>query len=354
MAFALRRDEPPAPGVQRLAAKQLTKAVAELEERDGQDLRAVVHGVRKRSKRVRAAARLVRPAIGKDFKRTNVAVRDAARLLSPIRDAHALVATFDALVAGTPEGWPRQDLLPVRLGLTGRAADADDRAASHDAEIEQAVDGFRTALRVVEGWRLADEGVADGLDATFRRGRQAFGAALASPSAETFHEWRKATKQVWHQTQLFEPAAPSTLTRQAHAFHHLADALGDAHDLAVLAGLLRDGEDEFGGAETVTAAIALAEDRRADLERRALRLGARLYVEKPKAYVARMTGLWETWQEHGDEEPAGEIASIAPPSDDLDDRSRDELYALARAADLPGRSRLGRDELIAGLRAQGR
>jgi CHAD domain-containing protein len=354
MAFELRRGESPAEGVRRAAKQQLAKAVAELEGRGDGDLRAVVHGVRKRSKRVRAAARLVQADLGKDFKRTNVAVRDAARLLSPIRDAHALVGIFDALVAGTPEDWPRQDLLPVRAGLARRATAADERTASRAGEVDQATEGFRKALHLVKGWRLEDGDVAEGLRASYRDARRAYRAALADPSPPAFHEWRKTTKHVWYQTQLFEPAAPSTLTRQARSFHRLADALGDAHDLTVLTATLRDEEHGLGGAEVVTAAIALAEHRRADLERRSLLLGSRLHVETPKAYAARMTGLWDAWQEHGDEEPTGEIATVAPPEDDLDGRTRDQLYALAREVDLPGRSGLGRDELIAALRAQGR
>ncbi len=355
MAFAFERTEPVGHGAQRVAAKQLTKALDALESRHGTDLREVVHGVRKRGKRVRAVARLVRSGLGDDYKPGNIAVRDAGRLLSPIRDGHALLGTFDALVAGA-DARPAGDLLAVRAGLVRRAEAATERAAGADADVEAAIQLLRHALSVVKGWDLADdtEVVAAGLRATYGRGRAAFEEAVAAPTPESFHEWRKATKHLWHQTQLLEPASPTLLHTQAHALHDLADSLGDDHDLAVLTELVRDDPDAFGGTDAVAAAVTMADARRADLERRAVALGARLYVERPKAFVARMVGSWEAWQECGDEEPAGEIATVAPPVDDLDDQSTSRLYALARAAGLPGRSSMTREDLIASLRAIGR
>jgi CHAD domain-containing protein len=130
-----------------------------------------------------------------------------------------------------------------------------------------------------------------------RRARPGAPHARRAPTPDAFHEWRKSAKHLWHQTQLLQGAAPATLPHQAHAFHHLADALGDDHDLAALTRLLQEDPDAFGGGEAVGAAIAVIEARRADLEQASLDLGAQLLVEKPKAFVARMTGLWQRWSD---------------------------------------------------------
>ena len=64
-----------------------------------------------------------------------------------------------------------------------------------------------------------------------------------------------------------------------------------------------------------------------------------------------MARYWDAWQTYGDELPTGEIGTIAPPDDGLEDRMRSELYDLARAAGIVDRSSMDRDDLIASLRA---
>ena len=342
MSFSLRRGEGIDAGARRVATKQLENAIEELEGGA-----AAVHGVRKRTKRVRAVSRLVRSGIGRDHQRVNRAARDAAALLSGTRDGQALLATFDATVAAADRS--PGDLLPVRQGLVLRAA------AAGEPDVDGARHLLGQALTAARDWSFDDglDVLAHGLRVTYRRGRDAFDAVQDTPTPEAFHEWRKATKHLWYQTQLLEASAPSVLHAQERALHDLSDSLGDDHDLAVLLEGLEADPDAYGGPDAASRAIELVHERRADLERRAVRLGATLLVESPKAWVARMTGCWQAWEAFGDEEPAGEIGDITTPGDDLHERTRDELYALARDAGLPGRSGLRRDELVARLRARG-
>lgn len=354
MSFAFRSGEPFQDGVKRIVRHQLTKAIDALESRndDGEDLRKVVHGARKRGKRVRAVLRLVRPGLGTDYRSANIAVRDVGRLLAPIRDAHALLGTFDALTSGTDEE-RAADLFGVRAGLARRARAATAAIAADDAAIVEAAAILGSVRDQIDDWSLDDGfgAIGPGLRATYRYGRQGFRNAVVQPTPEALHEWRKSAKYLWHQAQLLAPAAPSILDSFADALHTLADTLGDDHDLVVLCDLVRTDPDAFGGVEQMEDVVALAGRRRVDLEHRAVVLGARLYAEKPKAFVDRLARYVEVWQTYGDERPAGEIATIAPPEDGLDELSSSRLYGLARAAAVPGRSTMGRDDLLGSLRA---
>ena len=256
VAFAFRPGKSLDEEARRVAHKQLRKALDALDQPE-----VDVHDVRKRTKRVRAVARLVRSGIGDGYQPVNTAARDAARALAPARDGEVLADTFRSLGL-TP---------PLNLIATGKA------------DVDQAREHLSAAREAVDDWSFGHDldVLADGLHTTYRRGRRALAAARAEPTAAAFHEWRKATKYLWHQTQLLAPAAPELLKAQARALHDLADLLGDDHDLAVLVDVTRDEE-----------AKRLAEDRRAELEQEALPLGSHLYVEKPKAFVTRMTGLW--------------------------------------------------------------
>ena len=207
MGFAFRRKESIDEAARRVAGRQLEKAVDELGTADAETLPATVHGVRKRTKRVRAVARLVRSGIGKRYGRVNEAARDAAAELSAVRDAAALLGTFDALVVASDPDQLTDGLVLVRRGLVARA----DATAAVD--VDRAVELLTQARGAVGDWAFDDglEVLATGLDVTYRRGRTALRAAVDDPTPEAFHEWRKAAKHLWYQIQLLHDAAPSVL-----------------------------------------------------------------------------------------------------------------------------------------------
>jgi CHAD domain-containing protein len=109
----------------------------------------------------------------------------------------------------------------------------------------------------------------------------------SNPSVESLHEWRKRVKELWYHHTLLRPLWPPVMQAVGDEAHELADRLGDDHDLAMLAAWVR--EHAQAGPEFFDA----VERRRAELEAEAMTLGARIYADKPKAYVRRLRGLWE-------------------------------------------------------------
>jgi CHAD domain-containing protein len=355
MAYAFDVEETVPEAVQRITKEQVERAVAALEQAGGDDLEASVHDSRKRAKKLRGLIRLVRPALGDAYRRANGSFRDAGRELSGIRDAQAALATFDALVAASPELLPDGGVGGVRAGLAAlaeSAAQADDR----QGRTERAVDLFRAGSRQVDRAKLDAPGwaaVGSGLERTYRDGRRALAEARRNADPTVTHEWRKRTKDAWYHVRLLRAAAPSVLEPLEDRFHRLSDALGDAHDLVVITDRLRASPHLFGGQAQVRAARELADTRRAKLERRATRLGVRLYAEKPSRYADRIGAYWHVWHDAGDEKPAGGLADLFPPTDDLDVLDVEELRDRAGAAALPARLYPSRAQLIGELRAAG-
>lgn len=253
-------------------ARQLKCALDELERSTPN-----VHAARKQLKRARATLRLLRPAIGGDlYRRENVAARDAARPLSMVRDEEALHDTRDKLVqrfgAAAPALRIRKSARQVSTRQLGRIKAA-----------------LKRSMTRARAWRLdTDEWdcLAGGLRATYRRGRRALRQARANRDTDALHEWRKQTKYVWHQLQVLTPLAAGPIGELADEFHHLADYLGDEHDLAILQQRSR------ASGELKT----LSDRRREELQDRAFALGERLYAEKPKAFVAGLEQHWVVWQ----------------------------------------------------------
>jgi CHAD domain-containing protein len=213
MDYSIDPTRPVIDEVRRVAEEQLGRARRDLEE-PGDDPVAATHDCRKRCSKLRGLARLVRPALGGGYRPANVALRDAARQLDSLRDAHPLLETFDAVVAAEPAGSSGCDLSPVRAELQTRSDEANRRAREGSGELDVAHRLLVEAEDAIATWELDESGVdavADGLRRTYRRGRTALGSAVEDPSDERFHEYRKRTKYTWYHLRLLEPVAPSVL-----------------------------------------------------------------------------------------------------------------------------------------------
>jgi len=292
MAYRLSLADGVPASVRACAREQLETAVAQLEQPGG-DRAAAIHDARKALKKARSLLRLVQGARGaKGLRRERDALRDAGRALSATRDTDALLETVDKLAEHAAGRVPAVELTQLREALAtdaATAADGDGSAAADPAAVAQTLRGLASA---VDDWPLARADwavVGAGAARTYARGRAALAAVHEEPSAERLHEWRKRVKDLWYQLRLLAPAWPDVLDAHAQAAHALADLLGDDHDLTVLRERLERGIalPPQAGAD-VPALLALVDERRAELQAAALRLGARLYAEPPNAYGRRL------------------------------------------------------------------
>ncbi len=126
--------------VRRLAYRRLEPAVERPSTRVRADADDVVHDLRKRCKRVRALLRLVRDSLGEDvYKSENRVLRDAARGLSPVRDAVVLIEVHDELVgAGAmPMAGFRTELVKRHQELRHQVLHGDTLPSGFVARLER-------------------------------------------------------------------------------------------------------------------------------------------------------------------------------------------------------------------------
>jgi hypothetical protein len=76
----------------------------------------------------------------------------------------------------------------------------------------------------------------------------------------------------------------------------LGDCLSDDHDLAILRQRVLEQAEKSGDRTTLEALVALIDQRRGELQVEAQPLGERVYVEKPRAFVARLQAYWQAWR----------------------------------------------------------
>ncbi len=294
MAPELQRDEPIDVGVRRILVDCLDRAVHALDSLDD-DPESAVHQARKRCKECRAVLRMVGPAMRKrTYRRANADVRDAARRLSPLRDASALRDSV-AELGDLTDGGELDALVEV---LDERRADVLDGVSAGDARIGAAREALAEVRDAVGDWRLDLHGPADltpGVVAVYRRGRRALADVRTAPTGDRFHDWRKRAKYTRHHLEVVGPAAPVVLGPLRQAFSDLGDLLGEAHDLDVVEALFDDPMMTAMALEDVAAARTKIAAARAQLEAQALSLGSRLYVERPAAFgerIARYVAAW--------------------------------------------------------------
>jgi CHAD domain-containing protein len=294
VAFELRPDESVARGVRRAARKEIEKSLESLTG-DGAAPDEKVHDARKRLKRVRALLRLARPGMGaKAYRRENAALRDAARPLSEVRDAQALVGAVDRLRDESEGAAPL--VRPVRRSLRTRQRAVRRKVVDEQGALAGVAAEMGEARRRARGWKPGGgwSVLGEGLERVYCAGRRAFREARENPTDESLHEWRKQAKYLWHALRFLEGMGGEDFRKEVGRTHDLADRLGDDHDLAVLRGLLvgKVQQSANGGG----GLLPLIDRRRRQLQQEAYALGEEVYREKPKAFARRLRAQWKAWR----------------------------------------------------------
>jgi CHAD domain-containing protein len=282
--FALREDEPLREGVERIAVGQLDNSIEGLAGESDADAATSIHEARKSIKRLRALLRLTRHQLGEHvYRRDNSAFRDIGRRLSGARDSRVMLDTLSGLSERHPKRAPAPGLAPFRRTLLSRHANAQRKLRDSDAASE-ALRELRHARDRVAHWPVDGESVASlapGLERIYRRGRKTYKVARKNPSTENLHELRKRAKDLWYTGQIVQAASPKAMKKMVKGAHELADLIGEEHDLALLAESAIARPERFGEEASLEDLLDLIERRRGDLQRRALKVAARLYEKKP-------------------------------------------------------------------------
>lgn len=272
--------------LRQVAAAELDAARSALAALPGDDPHDGIHAARKAIKRLRALLRLARPVLGKPlYRRENVRLRDAARRLSAVRDARALIDTFDTLAAHYAKRIDFSRMLPLRTALAADLVSVTLRRDQLSTSVAEVVDELEATAAAMAAWPLDDaapKALARGLGRTHRRARKEWRQACEVHDPETLHAWRKRAKYLRHMYELMDGLKDAEAADHAAAFHALGDVLGEHHDLEVLRARL----DALSGnpldAVAESELRVVLRERQDALYAQALELGAPLLSTKPK------------------------------------------------------------------------
>jgi CHAD domain-containing protein len=279
MVFRLKVDEPAVSGVLRVIRKHIGRAIVEVEDA-ARPQSERIRRARARCRRIRALLRLVRPLSEPLYRRENRRFRDYAQPLSALRDTEILAAAFENFILRSPAPDPGE-VRSARRRLAARRA----RSGFDAGKIERQLALFARRLRRAEG-RLSHpdlkEGgigaIAAGFAGSYRRGRRILGTVRARCTDAGLHEWRKRAKYYRYQAQLLREASPAVMRKARSRAARLSALLGEHHDLGLLRRFLLAGPAARPASAGLAGQIA---SRQRELAAEALRLGERLFADKP-------------------------------------------------------------------------
>jgi CHAD domain-containing protein len=296
--FGLLGEETAASGLRRIALGQLDLAIELLRGESSTPPEEAVHETRKALKRLRALMRLLEGELGvKRAARERAVLRDAAGRLAGARDAEVMVSTLDALVRRHPRKLGgRRGLVELLERLERERRTAIAHTLGDDATREQVAAELCFVRARVAKLKLPDRSAGrltgPGLEHIYRAGRTGRRRAArrkAGPRAP--HRWRKHVKDLRYALEVVDardpsrPAASKRVAKLARRADALGELLGEEHDLMLLAERARSYKPLRRRRRARKQLLRVISRRRAQLRRRALRDGRRLYERKPKRFV---------------------------------------------------------------------
>lgn len=234
MAYSVNPGELLPRALKRVVREEAAEAVAHLT--GSEDRHEAIHEARKSVKKIRALLLLLEPRLGATAVNADRRLRDLGRVMSVLRDAAAMVQTFEQLAEKYPGEMGLNRFAGVRECLVAASKQAMN-GAEEKTVASAAVAEFRKLARQANLWRISGEGfavIADSFNATYEAGRKALRRAAKHPSTENIHELRKRIKDHWYHVRLLGPLWPGASEPYAEALQDLQETLGNSNNVSVL------------------------------------------------------------------------------------------------------------------------
>ena len=302
MPYRLKASESVPEGIKRIVVEELDSATQRLSGRQRKDRDEAIHEARKSVKKIRGALRLVQFDLGTTYRKENRRFRDLGRKLSELRDAAAIIETFNAVLERHKSSLQTNTLDSIRHGLD-KSKHETELNLDVEKVVERAIATLEGAKKRVRTWPLNADGfqaIAPGLKITFRRGRKIMATAYKDPRPENYHQWRKRVKDLWYQVRLIENLWAGVVQAHEASLKQLETWLGEDHNLVVLREKLESKPEDYGDDKDVRLFLTLAGEYQKELRENAMSLGRRIYEEKPRQFTKNIGKLWDAWQQQPD------------------------------------------------------
>ncbi|WP_326885649.1 CHAD domain-containing protein [Rhizobium beringeri] len=297
MAYRIRPDADFTEAFRNAATRQLEHAITVLGERpDG--AHEAIHSFRKNLKRLRSLYRLVAREVPDFRAQENARLRDAARSLSAIRDATALIGTAQYLqhaARGNEESEALGRIVTILEGRRAWMAEAESGLEQRLAETSDVLKKAIAALDAVSfdrGHRKNARMLAKSWRRTARKAQTALAACHGEASADDFHDLRKRTYDYRLYHALLRDVWRGAMKAKREAAKELVEDLGHIHDLTVLSELVEAEPQLFTRNDDLARLLDIIIFRQQEDRRQALIKAEAVFADDADEEAQRIELLW--------------------------------------------------------------
>ncbi len=295
MSYRFKSDEALPVGLKRIFGEEIESALRET-RRPARRRGEAVHEFRKHLKKLRAALCLAADEAGKNrHEKADRWVRDVAKIVSGLRDAHVRLQTIVQL----HEHFHAKEFGQVFRRIEDLLAlEVESFSAATSGWEGQVVPNLRILDKQIARWHLQEinwKQVCSAVATSYRRGQKKLAEALKDPNADNFHRWRKEVKDLWYQLRLLAPLNRVVFEEIAADAKTLGGLLGKQHDFSFLLSRLDKDRDNRALAPARARLEKLIRKQCKSLQRDAAELGRRFYAEPAKAFAKRISIFTREW-----------------------------------------------------------
>lgn len=291
MTYKLEKDLPLKKNITSVAGEEVDGCLTSLET---MNIHEAVHDIRKRLKKLRALARLVRDEMGEDnYKSINIYYRDLGRELADFRDLTAHIETIEALRERYGDHVYVNFFNSVIKQVEKERDGMEKELRAKNFFSEHLVSKLQYAQKELVKWPVKTNDIniiLPSINRVYSRGKKALKTAYQDPGKDSFHEWRKRVKYLWYQMLLLQDTWPELFSTFEAEIHELADFLGNDHDLMVLNDKLKKDGFNLNDPKQEELVHALVKEYSDHLRSNARIKGELIYAEEPKDFTKRIAG----------------------------------------------------------------
>ena len=295
MSYQLDKGQALQKNISQIAAEELEGCLSSLETLG---IHEAVHDIRKRLKKLRALARLVRDELGEEnYKEINTYFRDLGREISDFRDLTAHLEILNHIQERYGGYLYVNFFNSIIKQIEKDRSSMQQELEARNFFSEHLVNKLEHARKELIKWPVNSNDIQiilPSIERVYKRGKKALAIAYESNAREKFHEWRKRVKYLWYQALLLQETWPQFFETLELEIHALADNLGNDHDLMVLQEKLNSGKIKFKDDQQLELMNAVIDSYSKVLRDEARTKGELIYAEEAADFRKRIGSYTKT------------------------------------------------------------
>lgn len=294
MSYQLDKDLDLNKNISNIVAEELQGCFTAL---DTLDIHEAIHDIRKRLKKIRALARIVRDELGDEkYNEINIFFRDLGREISDFRDLTAHLETIALLNERYGKHIYVNFFSTIHKQIEKERDTMEKELRESNFFSEHLVDKLKQAQKELLTWPVHNNDIQiilPSIKRVYKRGKKALEKSYKNPTKENFHEWRKRVKYLWYQTLLLQDTWPQFFETLELELHELADFLGNDHDLMVFQLKVNSVDIDIKDPQQLELMNAIINQYSKTLRDNAKTKGELIYAESPADFTKRIGSYTE-------------------------------------------------------------